>query len=208
MYMSRIMLDRTRRETMLALASPNKIHGAVEACFPGERRRKLWRIDELDQQSYLLVVSEDAPSLNLIAGQFAPEGASWEIRSYDAFLAAIQAGSRWYFRLAANPTVSRADKEGNRGKVLAHVTVQQQKQWLLDRSQKHGFDLNPDEFDVVKRNVLTFEKGVGRYRVTMGTCVFEGMLTVMEEELIRKALTEGLGRGKAYGLGLLTIAKR
>ena len=47
MYLSRAELDPTRRETMVALISPQKFHGAVENAFPGARRRRLWRLDQL-----------------------------------------------------------------------------------------------------------------------------------------------------------------
>ena len=39
MYLSRMELDLTRRDAVRALASPALLHGALEACFPGERRR-------------------------------------------------------------------------------------------------------------------------------------------------------------------------
>ena len=41
MYLSRVELDPTRRSTMAALAAPQKLHGAVESAFTGERRRRL-----------------------------------------------------------------------------------------------------------------------------------------------------------------------
>ena len=47
MYLSRAELDPTRRETMVALISPQKFHGAVENAFAGARRRRLWRLDQL-----------------------------------------------------------------------------------------------------------------------------------------------------------------
>lgn len=34
---------------------------------------------------------------------------------------------------------------------------------------------------------------------------YEGVLTVTDEELLKVALTNGIGREKAYGLGILTI---
>ena len=49
MYLSRAELDPTRRETMVALISPQKFHGAVENAFPGARRRRLWRLDQLGE---------------------------------------------------------------------------------------------------------------------------------------------------------------
>ena len=57
MYLSRVELDPTRRSTMAALAAPQKLHGAVESAFTGERRRRLWRL-------YLLLLSEDVPELS------------------------------------------------------------------------------------------------------------------------------------------------
>ena len=47
MYLSRVRLDAENRRTMIALSNPQKIHGAVESAFAGERERNLWRIDEL-----------------------------------------------------------------------------------------------------------------------------------------------------------------
>ena len=34
---------------------------------------------------------------------------------------------------------------------------------------------------------------------------FEGILTVTDPELFCRALTEGIGRGKAYGMGMMTV---
>ena len=82
MYLSRVELDPTRRSTMAALAAPQKLHGAVESAFGGERRRRLWRLDRLGEQLYLLLLSEDAPELSGVVEQFGT-GAAAETRSYD-----------------------------------------------------------------------------------------------------------------------------
>ena len=63
MYLSRVELDPTRRSTMAALVAPQKLHGAVESAFAGERRRRLWRLDRLGERLYLLLLSEDAALL-------------------------------------------------------------------------------------------------------------------------------------------------
>ena len=207
MYMTRMELDRSRRETVLALAAPNRLHGAIESGFPGERRRRLWRVDELNGRCYVLIVSEEMPNLTSAAAQFAPEGSSWETRDYEPFLNRIVSGSQWRFRLSANPTTSSSRGSEERGKVLAHVKVEQQEKWLLERAQKHGFLLEKDGFSVKKRGVLAFKKGPERRQVTLGYCEYEGVLKVTDADLFRTVLTEGIGRGKAYGLGLLTIAR-
>ena len=72
MYLSRVELDLTRRSTMEALAAPQKLHGAVESAFAGERRRRLWRLDRLGERLYLLLLSEDAPDLSGVWSSLAP----------------------------------------------------------------------------------------------------------------------------------------
>ena len=110
MYLSRVELDPTRRSTMAALAAPQKLHGAVESAFAGERRRRLWRLDRLGERLYLLLLSEDAPELSGVVEQFGT-GAAAETRSYDPLLQRVEPGSCWQFRLTANPTKSCKDTQ-------------------------------------------------------------------------------------------------
>ena len=119
---------------MLALANPQRLHGAVEQAFPGERRRRLWRLDPLGGKLYLLILSEDAPDLSGIEEQFG-SGEPGETTSYDPLLERILPGSVWRFRLAANPTVSKAPPSapGERGKVQAHITPEFQEEWIRTR---------------------------------------------------------------------------
>lgn len=207
MILSRMELDPTKRETRLALAAPSRFHGAIESAFPGERRRRLWRLDILRGTPYLLILSEDRPDLTGAAMQFGvPERHPlWESRDYSPLLSRAVTGSCWRFRLTANPTVSKS-RAGERGKVLAHTTPHFQKQWLMKQSGKRGFSLCEDEFEVVSSQWLHFDKK-GRNAVTILSVTFEGALTVTDEALFRTTLTEGIGRGKAYGMGLLTLMR-
>ena len=207
MILSRMELDPAKRETRLALAAPSRFHGAIESAFPGERRRRLWRLDVLRGTPYLLILSEDRPDLAGAVRQFGvPERQPmWEERNYAPLLARVATGSRWRFRLTANPTVSKS-RPGERGKVLAHITPRYQKQWLMEQSGKRGFSLREDAFEVVSSQWLCFDKK-GRTAVTLLSATFEGALTVTDETLFRAALTEGIGRGKAYGMGLLTLMR-
>lgn len=43
-------------------------------------------------------------------------------------------------------------------------------------------------------------------RVTLQTAQFDGVLEVGDASALRRALTEGIGAGKGYGCGLLTLA--
>ena len=207
MILSRMELDPTKRETRLALAAPSRFHGAIESAFPGERRRRLWRLDALRGTPCLLILSEDRPDLTGAVMQFGdPERQPlWESRDYAPLLANAVTGSRWRFRLTANPTVSKS-RTKERGKVLAHITPHFQKQWLVKQSERRGFTLCEDEFEVMSSQWLHFNKK-GQNAVTILSVTFEGVLTVTDEALFRTALIEGIGRGKAYGMGLLTLMR-
>lgn len=207
MYMTRMEIDTSKRESLMAIASPGMFHGAIESAFErGER--KLWRIDSFKETLYLLIVSEKKPDLTRACEQFGTN-AGWESRDYSAFLQNIREGDRFYFRLAANPTVSKCVKKDGRGKVMAHVTAKQQENWLLERSKKNGFSIGSEEFAAIKSEWVKFRKGHENGRpVSFRKVIFEGVLTVINVEQFKETLKCGIGREKAYGCGLLTIARK
>jgi len=210
MYISRVELNIHRNNTRSALASPQKLHASVEASFPSgnePKERTLWRIDRLGDKYYLLALSRRKPDFAHIIDQYGWPAAEqgWETKDYDALLSKIKAGQCWQFRLRANPVHSVKEGEASRGKVYAHVTVKQQEKWLLDRAEKYGFSLNEGSFFVKQKEVKKFKRQ-GK-TVTLGIVTYEGILNVTDRELFVNALTNGIGRAKAYGCGLLTIAR-
>lgn len=213
MYLCRVKLDVTKRQTMRVLSSPNLMHKAIEESFPGVRKRRLWRVDMLHNEQYLLVVSEDRPDLGRLSKLFgyACNENSWECKAYSKFLDSLEVDQIWYFRLCANPVRSSNkdnDKEEGRGrgKIHAHVTTEQQEKWLLDRQSKYGFLIDPESYGVTHSRWLKFRKYSG-HRVAIRAVTFEGLLRIVDPTLFRKLLSEGIGRGKAYGCGLMTIAR-
>ena len=193
MYLSRIQLSLTERSTMKALADLKYFHEALDNCFPGERPGNMWRIDKLADLS---------PFCRL----FSPSENSWETRDYDPLLGRLRNGSTWRFRLSANPTYYAKAKDPItvRGKVRAHKTTEHQREWMIKQSQKNGFQLAAEGFEITENKWLRFHKSGGNV-VTILSVTYEGLLKITDVELFQKALTNGIGRGKAYGMGLLTI---
>lgn len=152
------------------------------------------------------------------------------VRELDGFLDRLEAGQRWGFRLCVNPTFrekSQLDRAG-RKKILAHVTQEQQTKWVLDRAERCGFKILESadlggELPVledsqgqrvdgknllingVERSLVEFRRG--DRRVTLAIASFEGVLEVSDPQALRHAVVNGIGRGKAYGCGLLTLAR-
>jgi CRISPR system Cascade subunit CasE len=203
-----MQLDQTSRNTMRALSMPNLLHGTIESSLPGPRVRNLWRIDRLRGEYYLMLLSPERPNLSEAVRQFGLEEMGWETRDYEPLLARIQEGSAWQFRLVANPTKSSFSGQGKRGEVHAHVSPAYQEQWLLERAEKHGFSLEPDDFRVVNSKWYQFYKGGdSRRRVSLLAVTFEGKLVVTDAALFRETLVQGIGRGKAYGMGMMTVIR-
>ncbi len=233
MYLSRIELDIHRRDTMRALNWPIVMHGAIENSFINKTERKLWRVDYLGNRCYLLVLSETLPDFSHLSEQFSAPGTKSEHRNYQPLIDRVKDGQKYRFRLCANPVhctkrdVGLANREA-RGIIKAHVTQDQQCQWLIDKASSCGFSLELGEkivktnkqgevseawthpgFDIVHTTWRTFDKRVddtkSKNKVTLRTATYEGVLTVTDAELFKSKLLNGIGREKAYGCGLLTI---
>lgn len=208
MYMSRVALDVQNRKKLRELAHLGAYHAWVEDSFPeernkpkNERSRKLWRIDRLQGATYLLVVSPAPPDLSALE-KYGVAGSA-ACKDYAPFLARIAAGQRLRFRAMLNPAVSVMHSGGKRGRVVPHVTAGRQLQFLLDRAEKNGFALKPGAFTITDRGFALLRKG-GK-SIHLARTTYEGMLEVADAAPFRRALTQGIGRKKAYGFGLMTV---
>lgn len=206
MYLSRVQIAMYNRNTMLALANSNHFHGALESCFSYTGSRKLWRLDNVNGTMYLLILSQEEPNLSSFCKQFSPSQDSWETKDYTPLLENLKAGTIWRFRLTSNPTISHRTDKDKRGKVLAHITTEYQRKWLIERSEKNGFQLFENDFNITGNKWQRFIKR-DRCNVTFLSVTYEGLLNIKDVVLFRKVLTEGLGRGKAYGMGLMTVMR-
>lgn len=209
MYLIRVELDVRKKQTQLGLVSRNKFHGAIEDAYSlhdDKTKRKLWRIDKVGGNTYLLLMSEELPDLSEFVRQFGKESSEYEIKKYDALLDRVANHSVWQFRLVANPT--RCVKQSNgRGKRVAHTSPKYQVEWLKKQGEKNGFHLLADNLQIRDVTWLHFNKKAERMIHALAV-TYEGLLEVDDADKFREVLTSGLGREKAYGMGLLTIMGR
>lgn len=226
MYLSRVQLNPARFSAKQLIASPYRMHAAVEHAFPpdavrnGEEGRVLWRIDHNEQthSTMLYVASPETPDFTHIIEQAGwPSRCQWETKEYDKLLDRLASGQQWNFRLRANPVRkaahdraehSRRSPEQIVGKRQAYVTVNQQIDWLLRRADDNGFRVLDEEsgpaLRVTQRQREQFNRG--NAKVTLSTAVFDGCLQITDVERFRHALCHGIGPAKGFGCGLMTIA--
>ncbi|WP_281363032.1 type I-E CRISPR-associated protein Cas6/Cse3/CasE [Gordonia asplenii] len=213
--MSRIALNRRRRGAMKLLTNRHAMHAAVMSSFaPGTETttddgRVLWRVDRDGEELNLLIISPARPCLVHIAEQagWTTEN-TWATRNYAPFLASIERGGRYLFRMVGNPTHTLSDGRGKR--VVAHRTVEHQRNWLIGKGALDGFEVAASSADggalaleLSERSVETFRRQDRTVHLT--TTRFDGELLVSDPDALRRALTHGVGRGKGYGCGLITL---
>ena len=208
MYLTRVKLDTLKRETQLALSASGRFHGAIERAFEQKQDRNLWRIDKLRGEYYMLLLSEEVPNMKNFVEQFGDINNPAETKEYEVLLNKITDRSVWRFRMVANPTHCVKTKSG-RGKVVAHVTPEHQMEWLKNKAAANGFELLDDNCFVLANEWKNFYKKVREkdLRVRLMLVSFEGILRVTDVDAFRNALISGIGRGKAYGAGMMTISR-
>jgi CRISPR system Cascade subunit CasE len=140
---------------------------------------------------------------------FSSVGENPAVRSVDSENAALGPGRRFAFRLRANTTRKVDTKSGPDG-VRRHgrrVPVrgdEERLRWFARHAEAAGFEV---EGGHVRITEIAASGGRGGKSVTVAGALFEGVLVVRDADLFRKALDSGIGPAKAYGFGLLSIAR-
>ncbi|THA69363.1 type I-E CRISPR-associated protein Cas6/Cse3/CasE [Streptomyces sp. A0642] len=237
MYLTRAYINPRRQGAIRLIGNPRALHALIMGCFPDQTPtspgqtppRILWRLDSDDtRRPTLWTVSPTRPDFTQLiedAGWPAAETPQWETKPYTPLLNHIQKGQRYAFRLTAFPTRRTASPGPNqRGRRLPHTTTHNQLRWLTERAERNGFtippagnpdDLGPDgeiplQLQLRHRGKNTFNKPDHqdkRIRVALTTATYEGALHVTNPDALRTLLTTGIGQGRAYGCGLLTLAR-
>lgn len=214
MYLSRMYLNPQRRHCRALLANPEMLHAAVLASVPpgadvvSDDGRVLWRIDRSGGRTALWMLSPTAPSFEHLQEQAGwSQQKTWETRDYSGLTGRLMRGEQYAFRLVANPV--HIVTENGVKKRRVHQKPEYQLQWLLDRQEAMGVKFLIEE-DTVAATVTGCERLVfnrkGR-NVTLVRVAYQGLLEVADRDLLEKTLISGIGKGKAYGCGLLTLAK-
>ncbi len=179
--------------------------------------------DRRNGKAILLVQSAVEPNWNSLPENYADE---IQCKQIDEQYAAISDGQRLLFRLHANPTkrIGKSDQQAadkfkqyekgaNRRRVELRTDVEKI-EWLKRKGADAGFRLANVQIKETVANVAAITQGKIKSRrndsdkpMTFGAVTFEGILEVTDAEKFRESLKQGIGTGKAYGFGLLSVAK-
>lgn len=233
MFLSMLILNPRSRAVRNDLSDCRGLHRTILSAFPqadkenGGARSEfgvLFRADAEPRSGKitLLVQSQTEPGWSRLPKDYLldsfDELDNPAVKQVDESYDALGEGVRLRFRLRANPTrrlplliENRVGKE--RGKRVEIFGEEDQLDWLRRKGEQHGFRLLAAR---VSPNVLNARanpegKVIGwRDRseppMKFGSVLFEGELEITNAGDFRDALRNGIGSGKAYGFGLLSVA--
>ena len=237
MCLSRLLLSARSRAARAWLADCHALHRAVMSGFPAvgsEAARAalgiLYRVEPMTEPPSIpvLVQSKHEPHWMLETDAITKIE---KPKSLDGLLSGIQNGGRYRFRLLANPvrrvhrratldldsqsTRQRVENAGAVGKRVELTREADQVAWLERRAEAGGFAVLtvrpfPADRDIPSLLAAGATKMDGRRdggKLTFGNVLFEGTLGVIDAGHFRNAVATGIGPGKAFGCGLLSIAQ-
>ena len=213
MYLSRVEIDINNRRKMKDLTHLGCYHAWVEDSFPNSstnenRPRKLWRIDNIYDKYYLLVLSKSKPDIEKLE-KYGLESSA-EVKDYNKFLDSLKEGMRAKFRIKLNTVRAYKDVKNptKRGRIMP-VPHENLSKFLIDKAARNGFEVKLGEFEISKIDKEYFmhtDKGeTKKSRKYIVSATYEGILTIIDLEKFKNALVNGIGKKKAYGCGFLTI---
>lgn len=206
MYLSKLVLDAEHPQARRDLANPYEMHRTLSRAFapaadtrPG---RFLWRLERAtaggaEDGAVVLVQSAGQANWEALAQQPGYTRALYP-NKYIELAQLLQDARAYVFRLACNPTVTRAGKRYG----LAHE--EEQMRWLMRQEEAHGFKVL--RAGVGRSERVTIQQGRGGTRMTLQAVQFDGMLRAADVEKLGHALHNGIGHAKSFGLGMLSIA--
>ncbi|WP_448514134.1 type I-E CRISPR-associated protein Cas6/Cse3/CasE [Parathermosynechococcus lividus] len=204
MYLSKLILDERQSQVRRDLSDAHKFHQRIMQAFPDEencdRPRQDWHIlfrHEPDSDVVLVQSAIEPDWSKLPAGYLHNHWVKPMNLGSDQFTL----GRVFQFRLRANP--SKRDPKTK--KTVGFYRRPDQLAWLERQGDRCGFRLHSADA-IPSPNVFGIkEKGAAPIRIT--TALFQGVLEVTIPDQFVATLERGLGRGKSYGCGLLSLAR-
>ncbi|MER5852962.1 type I-E CRISPR-associated protein Cas6/Cse3/CasE [Streptomyces sp. NPDC002012] len=209
--LTRIVLNTSHRAVRADLTDANSLHKTLMRLAPdglGPNPRAtaglLFRLEN-GTDPVLLVQTADHPDLTALPDQYGTA----QTRDLTPLFQALTPGLTVRYRITAAPTAARSDGTptrhpitGKRRGKTTPLTGQDATAWWQRRATTAGLDTTtcwatPRPFPRKDRT----QPGP-YYALTQ----FEGLARITDTHLLTNALQTGIGKGKSYGAGLLSLA--
>jgi CRISPR system Cascade subunit CasE len=226
MFLSQLSLNPRNAQVRSELAQPYEIHRTLLNAFPRSRFHVartaedaagvLFRVEQnAGGMVSVLVQSQLAPDWAVLQTRRDARGHAYLIRAVEqkTFELQLVRGQMLSFRLRANPTKRRKSD----GKRIGIENENEQLEWLRAKVQgdekreqaSGGFRLvralvGREEFIKNKEAIHRADRS---YDLKILAAQFDGLLQVDDPFKAAQTVARGIGSGKAFGFGLLSLAR-
>lgn len=225
-WLTKITPNLSSRQSRTAFANAGTVHrllidlaaqelGPTPVEAPRQQVGLLFRLEETHGGPVLLVQSHHRLDLEKLEARLGPGFGQTAQRDLTPFLDKLVKGQELRYRLAAAPSkrLGKSDKNAERLGKPAETKARaytrplfgaDADQWWRERADRHGLDLHEV---AVSGAAPALDPGRGgRRNVRHHVSRFDGHATITDPEALRQAVLEGVGRGKSFGCGLLSLA--
>jgi CRISPR system Cascade subunit CasE len=203
-FLSRLTLSLHDRKVQRTLQDAYRVHQALLAAFspdvPGGGGRVLYRVEPEQEGAVASVLVQSISVPDWRRDTFTAKLPVARAEGPKDLSVTLHAGQTLRFRLRANPT---RKKDGKR---LAVIGEEAQLAWLRRKLGGYGMHV------VAARRhdegmVHASRRAEEDSRMTFLSIFYEGIVGVEDPVAAIVPLTEGIGSGKAFGFGLLSLSR-
>lgn len=205
--LARIRLNPHSRAVQRDLRDATQLHKTLMRLVPdnlGNTPRQdaglLYRLDE-DQHASILLVQATSP---LTPDRLPSHYGQIEVKDLAAMFTALRKDLAVRYRIVVNPSKrERLPQEGKKqlGKVIP-LSGADAEQWWARRADGSGLHLHTVQGTSLRAARAHSSTSAMRHNLIR----YEGTATITDPQALTTALLDGIGRGKSYGAGLLTLA--
>lgn len=207
LWITRIIPDYRSRAALGELRDVVRLHRRIMSLFPDglgpDARRKaavLFRIEEQETGFAILLQSAIKPSLERLPASYGTA----RCKSLAPLLNGLREGVNVHYRITANASRKLGkNTTAGRPKQVIPLRGEEANEWWKRHASAAGLVLH-------SLHSRTLDVGTGKRsdnsRITHARTQFDGTATVSDPEALFGRIRAGIGRGKAFGCGLLTIA--
>lgn len=203
MYLTKIELDLGHRAVRAALGDCQKMHQLLSGLFacPRKNVNLLYRVQNCGHLCFVYlysekpVIRENLLSFMVLVGE----------QDVSQWLHSMTCGRQFRFDLLTMPSskVYQVGFKNSRRRVLK--TEEKRVDWLLRKASQNGFE-------ILGLQELESTGFAGKHGAIQGGQMnwmlyhYCGILEIKDASVFQNAVSNGIGPGKAYGLGMILLA--
>lgn len=214
LWLTRLTPNLDHRDTLADLADVTRLHRRLMSLFPdnlGTSARStaglLFRVETAAGSVRILIQSSIQPDLNQLPHRYGHAVTT----QLDDFLQKLTSGMTVRYRITANPSKQLPRGHSGPGHPGQRVALRgaEAEAWWRKRADQAGLTLTnvmmlPRQ-DLVGHQTSQVSKA-GTREIRHAAAQYDGTATIRDLDTVRDAISNGIGRGKPYGCGMLSLA--